>query len=301
MYEGRAAIGTFPGSMEVYAHLANGAAGDAAELVARQWGYMLSCPNSTGSTFWEGFQADGQYAFQGIYMSHAHGWATGPAGALSAYALGLRRGPGAAAGDGAGAGYVVAPSPSSSMRWCNGSRAFGGDGRIEVAWRDHTAAEDGDDATPLLFSLTVDATGYNGIGRIALPLRGRSADTVDVATAGGRGALTQVGVDEAGERLWFELKGAHRVVLEVSAKKCEKMILGIFQGASERRARRAADTTRAVRPIHENERRCQRRAECQRRVRAECQRRIRVQLHQPAIRRGRRGRRRRGEAGRRGR
>ena len=61
--------------------------------------------------------------------------------------------------------------------------------------------------------------GYNGLGRIALPLRGRSADTVDVATAGGRGALMQVGVDEAGERLWFELKGAHRVVLEVSAKK----------------------------------------------------------------------------------
>jgi len=51
---------------------------------------MLASPNSTQSTFWEGFQADGQFAFEGIYMSHAHGWATGPAPALSLYMLGLR-------------------------------------------------------------------------------------------------------------------------------------------------------------------------------------------------------------------
>ena len=63
--------------MEVHAHAASGRADLATELMRRQWGYMLNCPNSTNSTFWEGYQADGQYAFQGIYMSHAHGWASG--------------------------------------------------------------------------------------------------------------------------------------------------------------------------------------------------------------------------------
>jgi hypothetical protein len=53
------------------------------DLIKRQWGYMLNQQNSTQSTFWEGYQADGQFAFQGIYMSHSHGWAAGPAyGAL---------------------------------------------------------------------------------------------------------------------------------------------------------------------------------------------------------------------------
>ena len=220
LYEGRAAIGTFPGSMEVHAHLANGAAADAAELVARQWGYMLDCPNSTGSTFWEGFQADGQYAFTGVYMSHAHGWATGPAGALSAYALGLR--PADLSEGGGGGGYVVAPAPSASMRWCNGSRAFGADGRVEVAWHDHAASGDGLDGggdDRLLFSLTVDARGYaggGGAGRVGLPLRGRAPGAVHVVAAdGGGGGLTEVGVDEDGERLWFELEGGRRVTLEM--------------------------------------------------------------------------------------
>ena len=40
-------------------------------------GYMLNHPNSTASTFWEGYYANGTYAYQGDYMSHAHGWATG--------------------------------------------------------------------------------------------------------------------------------------------------------------------------------------------------------------------------------
>lgn len=59
--------------MEVLGHAASGKMAVAVDLIKRQWGYMLSNSNSTQSTFWEGMQANGQYAFEGIYMSHAHG------------------------------------------------------------------------------------------------------------------------------------------------------------------------------------------------------------------------------------
>ena len=45
-------IGTFPGSMEVHAHMAAGQADRAHDLMRLEWGYMLSKPESTHSTFW---------------------------------------------------------------------------------------------------------------------------------------------------------------------------------------------------------------------------------------------------------
>ena len=84
-------IGTFAGSMEVTAQLAGANDVNALELIRREWGYMLNNPTSTGSTFWEGFLADGTfgYAGNGSYMSNAHGWSTGPTSALTQYVLGL--------------------------------------------------------------------------------------------------------------------------------------------------------------------------------------------------------------------
>ena len=100
------------------------------------------------------------------------------------------------------------------MRWCNGSRTFGADGKVEVAWRDHAADGNGG---PLLFTVTVDARGYDGTGaagRIGLPLRGRDAGAVDVAIGGD--GLAAAGADA--ERLWFELRGARKVSLEMSER-----------------------------------------------------------------------------------
>lgn len=84
-------IATFPGSMEVHAHFVAGDDVGALNLIRRQWGYMLTNPTSTNSTFWEGFLADGSfgYAGGGSYMSNAHGWASGPTAALTEYVLGL--------------------------------------------------------------------------------------------------------------------------------------------------------------------------------------------------------------------
>ena len=83
------AIATFPGSMEVMAHFVAGDDATALSLIRLQWGYMLSSPNGTGSTFWEGYLLDGTFDFDPPFMSLAHGWATGPTSALTNYVAGI--------------------------------------------------------------------------------------------------------------------------------------------------------------------------------------------------------------------
>lgn len=83
------AIATFPGSMEVMAHFAAGDDESALNLIRLEWGYMLSNPLGTRSTFWEGYLQNGSFGFGGSYISLAHGWATGPTGALSEYVAGI--------------------------------------------------------------------------------------------------------------------------------------------------------------------------------------------------------------------
>lgn len=171
-YQGHKAIGTFPGSMEVLARMSAGDTANALSLIKRQWGYMLNTNISTQSTFWEGFQASGEFAFQGIYMSHAHGWATGPASALTFYTLGVRpHTPG-------GQEYIVAPQPIG-LDWCNGSLTFGS-GVVQVAWllegKSESGSESGynDGNQPFFsaFHLVVDVSMHTEAtaGHIGLPL-----------------------------------------------------------------------------------------------------------------------------------
>ncbi len=81
-------IATFPGSMETMAHFAAGEDENALELIRLEWGYMLTCPVGTGSTFWEGYQVDGVPKYLAD-TSLAHGWATGPTAALTQYVAGI--------------------------------------------------------------------------------------------------------------------------------------------------------------------------------------------------------------------
>jgi hypothetical protein len=119
-------ISTFPGSMEVQAHLAAGNTNQALELIRREWGYMLTSPLGTGSTFWEGYLANGQFGYGGAYMSAAHGWATGPTSALTFYVLGIR--PSTING-----GYVIAPQPGDLTSTQGSLRTPLG--TINLAWR----------------------------------------------------------------------------------------------------------------------------------------------------------------------
>ena len=83
------AIANFPGSMEVMAHFVADDDATALSLIRLQWGYMLSSPNGTGSTFWEGYLQDGTFDYDPAFMSLAHGWATGPTSALTNYVAGI--------------------------------------------------------------------------------------------------------------------------------------------------------------------------------------------------------------------
>jgi hypothetical protein len=124
-------IGTFPGSMEVQAHLQAGDATTALELIRREWGYMLDSPLGTNSTFWEGYLANGQFGYGGAYMSAAHGWSTGPTSALTFYVLGIR--PTTATG-----GYDIAPETGDLASAQGSLKTPLGD--IKLAWRHDAAA-----------------------------------------------------------------------------------------------------------------------------------------------------------------
>lgn len=186
-YEGKNAIGTFPGSMQVNAHMASGDTENGLEMLKRQWGYMIQCPNSTQSTFWEGFQADGQFAFQGIYMSHAHGWGTGAAGALQYYVVGIKPLPQHVAAT-TGRRFVVAPKPPRSLSWVNGSLTIGGAGGtpVAVAWKHDTIENDTNQQSCLSdgwnFHLTVDTTGARSdsmsVGVVGIPLQPATQDGI---------------------------------------------------------------------------------------------------------------------------
>eukprot|EP01043_Picozoa_sp_COSAG02_P024736 COSAG02_NODE_1362_length_13050_cov_22.164775_8_plen_671_part_00 len=162
-------IGTFPGSMEVNAHASIGDTAHtqrAVDLIKLQWGYMINHPNGTQSTFWEGYHSDGSYAYQGIYMSHAHGWATGPASALSQRVLGLRP-LGIQSATDAG-DYAVEPT-HSSLTFCSGSATFSG-GRVELRWSADTA----NFTASRKFTLSLDASDAprGSTARIGLPVPG---------------------------------------------------------------------------------------------------------------------------------
>jgi hypothetical protein len=151
-------ISTFPGSMELAAHLRAGDTAQALDLMRREWGYMLNSPLGTGSTFWEGYLADGQFGYGGSYMSNAHGWATGPTSALTFYVLGIR--PTTVSG-----GYDIAPQ-TGDLASAQGSlkTPFGA---ITLSWTH--------DAGTFTEKLTAPA---------------RAVNEVDVPTYGARTAVT---------------------------------------------------------------------------------------------------------------
>ena len=199
-------IGTFPGSMEVLAHAASGDAAAAMDLIRLQWGYMLKHPNGTQSTFWEGYHKDGSWAYQTIYMSHAHGWATGPAAALTHHVLGIQ--PAAAFDEEDGSEtYNIKPSPAGQLSSCDGSLAWS-DGRVQVDW-------EADQAGFVTLHLDASAQPTRSTARVGLPLpAGLHADSVVVLADGvllppdtdgdGASGLT-LPVGDSDGRVWITL------------------------------------------------------------------------------------------------
>jgi hypothetical protein len=85
-------------SMEIKGHLSAHQSTRALDLIRRSWGWYLNNPYGTESTFIEGYLKDGTFGYRAnagyentySYVSHSHGWSTGPTHALSTYVLGLQ-------------------------------------------------------------------------------------------------------------------------------------------------------------------------------------------------------------------
>lgn len=165
-------ISTFPGSMEVNAHLAAGDTTQALDLIRREWGYMLDSPLGTSSTFWEGYLANGQFGYGGAYMSNAHGWATGPTSALTFDVLGIH--PTTVTG-----GYDIKPQTGDLKNAAGSLKTPNGD--IQVAWTHDRATK--------LFTEQLDA-----------PIT--AVSHVDVPTYGATSVVTV-----NGKRVWNGQKG----------------------------------------------------------------------------------------------
>lgn len=155
-------ISPFAGSMEVYARLASSDDSGALALIRREWGYMLTSRRGTHSTFWEGYHANGAPGYDatypgapaGNYTSLAHGWATGPTGALTSYVLGI------APVSAGGRAYHVIPHPGD-LRWAAGKLSLP-DGAILASWRHQHGR----------FTLAVTDRGAHTSGLIAVPRLG---------------------------------------------------------------------------------------------------------------------------------
>ena len=108
-------------------------------------------------------------------MSNAHGWATGPGGAMTASVLGIRadlkNAPKAKASPTA---FVVAPQPSG-LEWCVGRLSFANHHNVDVVWN-VTEAASGRERTFVL-DLDLSAAHAAAHGRVELPLHFPSPDS----------------------------------------------------------------------------------------------------------------------------
>ncbi|KAF2090412.1 glycoside hydrolase family 78 protein [Saccharata proteae CBS 121410] len=90
-------ISPFISSFEIQAHFVAGQPHRALDLIRRSWGWYLENENGTQSTVIEGYTSNGSFAYRSYrgydydasYVSHAHGWSSGPTSALTTYVLGL--------------------------------------------------------------------------------------------------------------------------------------------------------------------------------------------------------------------
>jgi hypothetical protein len=81
----------FVSYFEVLARFAAGDDAGAYDLIRRGWGWMIDPAHAGPGTMWEALGSYGSIdGFQKRYTSMAHGWSTGAAPALTAYALGIR-------------------------------------------------------------------------------------------------------------------------------------------------------------------------------------------------------------------
>ncbi|KAJ5924103.1 hypothetical protein N7466_008290 [Penicillium verhagenii] len=84
-------------SFEIQSHFLVGRPDRALDLIRRSWGWYINNANGTESTVIEGYLVNGTFGYRGSrgyyydtsYVSHSHGWSSGPTSALTNYVVGL--------------------------------------------------------------------------------------------------------------------------------------------------------------------------------------------------------------------
>lgn len=152
-------ISPFAGSMELFAHFTANDDASAIALIKREWGYMLDASIGTGSTFWEGYTANGAFGYGSSFTSLAHGWSTGPTSTLTQYVLGIS--PTTAAGQ----SYQIVPHPAN-LTHVEGTLTVASGKTLHVSYDHNTSGS---------FSMQVDSSTNSGsTGVIAIPRFGQS-------------------------------------------------------------------------------------------------------------------------------
>jgi hypothetical protein len=90
-------ISPFISSFEIQAHFTIGQTVRALDLIRRSWGWYINNPLGTESTVIEGYLENGTfgyrsnrgYDYDASYVSHSHGWSSGPTSALTTFIVGL--------------------------------------------------------------------------------------------------------------------------------------------------------------------------------------------------------------------
>ncbi|GLA43316.1 hypothetical protein AnigIFM63309_001047 [Aspergillus niger] len=90
-------ISPFISSFEIQGHLTVGQPQRALELIRRSWGWYYNNANGTQSTVIEGYLQNGTFGYRSdrgyyydtAYVSHSHGWSSGPTSALTNYIVGI--------------------------------------------------------------------------------------------------------------------------------------------------------------------------------------------------------------------
>ena len=187
-------ISGFAGSMQLMAMSVASRDADALGLMRRQWGFMFNHPTRSTRTFWEGFGADGgSGGYAPWFVSHAHGWSSGPTSALTFYTLGIS--PTTVKGQ----QYGVIPHPGD-LTHVEGQLTFDGSKRVRNSW------DRGSDGS---FTMTVDSSAHTGsVGVIGIPRFGIdrrvSIDGVEVWNGSAfSGAAGIASADQDGRYIYF--------------------------------------------------------------------------------------------------
>lgn len=91
-------ISPFVTSIELEGHFKVGHPERSLQLIRSAWGWYLNNPNGTQSTVPEGYLANGTWGYRGdrgyrfdpTYVSHSHGWSSGPTSTMTEYLVGLK-------------------------------------------------------------------------------------------------------------------------------------------------------------------------------------------------------------------